>query len=161
MRRYVVTANDSDTIGEVAAKLAKHKISGLPVVNSEDELVGMISESDIIKRFTSMLTETTGKKYFSSLAYSLDLLAVLCRKDREKGERAFNGLRQTLVSEVMTKKIIAAKPEDTIQRLAELMTEKSVNRVPIVDEGKLIGIVGRADIVKRVPLMDMTIAPKV
>ena len=61
----------------------------------------------------------------------------------------------------MTRKVIAAKSDDTIQKVAELMTKNNVNRVPIVEHGKLVGIVGRADIVKRVQSMDMTIAPKV
>lgn len=161
MSGYVVTAGESETIGDVAAKLAKHRISGLPVVNSQEELVGVISESDIIRRFASLITESTGRKLLSSLAESLDLLAVLCKTDHEKGERVFTSLRETSVSEVMTRKVIAAESDDTIQRVAELMTKNNVNRVPIVEDGKLVGIVGRADIVKRVRSMDMTIAPKV
>ncbi len=161
MSGYVVTAGESETIGEVAAKLSKHRISGLPVVNLHEELVGMISESDIIRRFTNLVTESTGRKLLTSLAESLDLLTTLCKKNHEKGEKVFMDLRETPVSEVMTKTIIAAEPDDTIQRVAELMTTNNVNRVPIVDHGKLVGIVGRADIVKRVQSMDMTIAPKV
>lgn len=161
MRGYVVTANEFETIGDVAAKLAKHRISGLPVVNSEEELVGMISESDIIRSFTSMVTESSGRRLLTSLAHSLDLLAALCKTDHEKGERIFATLRETPVNEVMTTRVVSARPDDTIQRVAELMTESNVNRVPIVDHGKLVGIVGRVDIVKRVHMMDMTVTPKV
>jgi CBS domain-containing protein len=161
MRGYVVTADSSETIADVASKLAKHGISGLPVVNSEDELVGMISESDIIKHFTYLVTESSGRKLLSSLAQSLDLLAELCKKDHERGEKVFTSLKETLVSDVMTTRIVAAEPEDTIQKVAELMTKNNVQRVPVVEEGKLVGIVGRADVVKRVQSMDMTIAPKV
>ncbi|MFQ5909135.1 MAG: CBS domain-containing protein [Thermoplasmata archaeon] len=161
MRRYVVTASESETISEVADKLAKHRTSGLPVVNSRDELVGMISESDIIKRFTSTITGTSGRKLLTSLAHSLDLLDTLRKEDYQKGEKLFSRLRHTPVSEVMTKKIVAASPMDTIQRVAGLMTEHNVNRVPIIDEGKLIGIVGRTDVVRRVQSMDMTTTPKV
>lgn len=161
MRRYVVTANESDKVGDVAAKLTKHRISGLPVVNSSEELVGMISESDIIKRFTFMLAESSGKKYLTSLAHSLDLLAMLCEEDQGTGEKVYDRLRRARVSEVMTREIVAARAEDTIQRIAQLMTQKKVNRIPITDGGKLIGIVGRADIVKRVPSMGMTVTPKV
>lgn len=161
MSGYVVTAGESETIGEVAAKLSKHRISGLPVVNLHEELVGMISESDIIRRFTHLVTESSGRKLLTSLAESLDLLAVLCKTNHEKGEKVFTSLRETPVSEVMTKRVIAAEPDDTVQMVAELMTTNNVNRVPIVEQGKLVGIVGRADIVKRVRSMDMTIAPKV
>jgi CBS domain-containing protein len=161
MRGYVVTADESETVGDVASKLAKHRISGLPVVNSEDELVGMISESDIIRCFTSLVTESSGRKLLSSLAQSLDLLSELCKKDHDIGEKVFTGLKETLVSDVMTTNVVAAEPEDTIQKVAELMTRNNVNRVPVVEQGKLVGIVGRADVVKRVQSMDMTIAPKV
>ncbi len=161
MSGYVVTAGESETVGEVATKLSKHRISGLPVVNSQEDLVGVISESDIIRRFTYLVTESTGRKLLSTFAESVDLLSVMCKADHEKGEMVFTSLRETAVSEVMTRRVIAAEPDDTIQRIAELMTTNNVNRVPIVEHGKLIGIVGRADIVKRVRSMDRTTAPKV
>lgn len=161
MSGYVVTAGESETLSDVATKLSKHRVSGLPVVNSQEELVGVISESDIIRRFTYLVTESTGRKLLSTFAESVDLLSVLCKTDQEKGEIVFTSLRETVVSEVMTTRVIAAEPDDTIQRIAELMTTNNVNRVPIVEHGKLIGIVGRADIVKRVRSMDRTTAPKV
>lgn len=161
MRGYVVTANYDDTVGDVAEKLAKHRISGLPVVNEREELVGMISESDIIKKFTSLATESSGRKLLTSLVHSMDLLAALCKTDHEKGEMVFDRMRKMSVSEVMTRRVISASPDDSLQTIAELMTEHNVNRVPIIEEGKLIGIVGRADVVKRVRSIDMTFAPKV
>ncbi len=131
MIKDVVIVRENNTLLEAAEILRKNRISGAPVLNENDELVGVISEADVLKVLEA------NKFPFPKLFHLLE------RKDIKKDlERAI----KTRVKDVMSKSPQTIKPDDTIYDAALLMHSKGFNRLPVVEDGKLVGIVARADI---------------
>ena len=117
------------TLKEAAALLAARRISGLPVVDGE-EVVGMVSEADIVARSTGR-PERRG------------LLAELF-----SGGQADEDATAVRVREAMSSPAITIALEAPVAEAARVMVERRVNRLPVVDGSRLVGIVTRADLVK-------------
>ncbi|NPA62611.1 MAG: CBS domain-containing protein [Methanococci archaeon] len=141
-----ITVKENDDLTDVIKLFREKRISGAPVLNDEGELVGIISESDIIKTLT-----THDEDLNLILPSPLDLIelplktAIKIEEFKEDLEKAL----KTKVKDVMTKDVVVAKPEMTINDAAKLMVEHKIKRLPVVDEnGKLIGIITRGDIIE-------------
>jgi CBS domain-containing protein len=132
------TAAVSDAVG----LLKENEISGMPVLEGE-RLVGVVSESDLLKMLSA---EREGGLWLPS---PLEILEVPIR-DLIRWERlqaAAEEAGTTRVSEVMTKKVFTVGPEDSIQRAASMMVRHRINRLPVLVEERLVGIVTRGDII--------------
>ncbi|MDP3065647.1 MAG: CBS domain-containing protein [Methanobacteriaceae archaeon] len=145
MQKEVIKFQSDDRIIEVAWGLRKNRISGAPVVNEENHLVGIISEGDIMR-----LLEIHSPKINLILPAPLDLIELPVRMKYEFDEIAEDMERAAsiIIGEIMTHKVITIKLEATIADAAELMDKHDVKRLPVVDDdGKLVGIVTRGDII--------------
>jgi len=138
MNRDVITVKEQDTVEDVIKLLLEHNISGVPVVDEENKIVGIVTEGDIIFRSKKLQIPT----YFTILDSYIFLEST---KNFEKDLKKMAAYR---VSDVMTKKVVTVEQDETIEEIATLMTTKRINRIPIVEKGKLVGIVSRRDIIK-------------
>ena len=111
MTRNVYTISPEASVQEVAQLLSRKNISGVPVLDKDGKMIGIVTEADIIGKV-----------------------------DRE-------GLR---AADIMSPEIIAVDEETRVGEIAMLLTEHRIKRVPVVQHGKLVGIVCRADIVHAV-----------
>lgn len=148
MTRDVVTLSPDMTLEVAAERLVQRAISGAPVVDSEGRLVGILSESDILRRLKEIAEETLGKRYLTSRVHSLDLLAFLGEREHTAVEAVYRRLRASKVGDVMTKRAVSVKPTDSLESVAAAMIEHDVNRLPVVDAGRVVGIVTRADLAR-------------
>ncbi len=139
MTRDVVTVGLAASITEVARLLVEHKVSGLPVVDEEQRVVGMITEGDLIYQ--------DKKVHMPAFLEILGGVIYL-----ENPQRIVNDLKKmtaTKVAEVMTSKVYTVKEDASMEDIATIMVERQVNRLPVVDQnGKLVGIISRQDLVK-------------
>jgi CBS domain-containing protein len=125
---------------EIAALLATHHISGVPVVDEEQRVIGIVSEADLID-------EHKRERHIPRVAlYGLfpipeDLLAA-----------AYAGGKGLTARDMMTRKVTTASEKTSCAELADLMVRRHINRVPIVRDGKLVGIVCRDDLVRALAL---------
>ena len=110
MTTRVVTITEGQSKQQAARLLAQHRISGLPVVNADQVVVGVVTEYDVI-----------GKE----------------------GET---------VGEIMTRGVISVTPDTELEEVSHLLVHERIKRLPVLDQGKLVGIVSRADLVKEVAL---------
>lgn len=132
MQRDVVTVAPTATLKEAAALLIRHRISGLPVCEADGRLVGVLSEADILLK---------------EAAYPINLSGVLGRLlDEAYGDTARFSART--VADAMTTPAITIEPQRDVAEAARLMTTHHVNRLPVVEQGALVGIVTRADLVR-------------
>ncbi len=144
MTKKVVTFSPETTIREVCEALSKHNISGAPVINNKREVIGLISESDIIQLGEKSATLARLGHYLP-LEISLninqfELKQILNAVKNAGGKKA---------AEVMTKRPITISPDAGIVEAADIMKKKNVNRLPVVDnKNKLVGIVSRQDIIR-------------
>ena len=140
MTRGVVTAHPSDTVARVARMLAEHAISAVPVCDTDGALLGMVSEGDLMRPFV----DTNVKRR----AWWLALLAD--GNDLAPEFLDYVRLDRHAVSDLMTKPVITATETTNVTELAEQMVEHRIKRLPIVRDGKLVGIVSRADVIRAI-----------
>ncbi len=137
MTKNVITVLQSMNVRDAARILSNMGISGLPVVNEEKELVGMITEKDIISMALPKYVEKHG-----SLAYTFDMVPFA--KTLAKADKV-------LVKEIMRKDVITATLDTSVPEVVRIMIVKRIRRIPILDEDdRLVGIVARHDIVKEI-----------
>ncbi len=148
MTRDVVTFSPEMTLEAAAERLVQRGISGAPVVDEHGRLLGILSESDILRRLKAIAEETLGKRYLANRVHSLDLLAFLGEREYGAVEQVYRQLRASKVGDVMTKRAVSVKPTDSIESVAATMIEHDVNRLPVVDAGRVVGIVTRADLAR-------------
>ena len=145
MQKNVIKFNELDRIVDVAQSFRDNKISGAPVVDENNKVVGVISEGDIMR-----LLEVHSPKINLILPAPLDLIELPVRMKYEFDEIAEDMQRagSTVIDQIMTKKVIKIGPDASISDAAELMDSHKVKRLPVVNgDGKLMGIVTRGDII--------------
>ncbi|UCD03402.1 MAG: CBS domain-containing protein [Candidatus Aenigmatarchaeota archaeon] len=120
----VVTLSPEDTFFDIVELFAEKKISGAPVVDGS-RIVGLVSESDIM--------EFVSKK---------DMITMIDKEDKAMKDKASMKAR-----DFMSKRVITVQPNDDLGKVIKLLDEKDINRVPVVDKKKIVGIITRADVV--------------
>lgn len=133
MTTRVVTVELDTTIDEVARRLLESRISAVPVVDARGRLVGIVSEGDLMRH------AGTEAERQSSWWLSLLLLPEETAIDyvRTHGRHA---------KDVMTRKVIAVSEQASLEEIAETLEKHRIKRVPVVDQGELVGIVSRANL---------------
>jgi len=130
-KRVIAVKRDSD-IHEVSALLSEHNISGLPVVDEEYRVIGVVSEADIL----SMVGMKKGHVFKDILRHIL-------------GEPLPKRKHQGRIGEIMSSPAITTTPDADIREVAEILESKRIKRLPVVgNENALLGIISRADIVR-------------
>jgi CBS domain-containing protein len=145
MEVNVVKFKSTDKIVDVTQVLRNNKISGAPVVNEENHVIGILSEGDIMR-----MLEFHSPKINLILPAPLDLIELPVKMKHEMDELAEDMERASsvLIGDIMTKKVVTISKDAQIADSAELMDSHHIKRLPVVDENhKLIGIVTRGDII--------------
>lgn len=134
MTRDVVTARKGTSVEEAMRIMAKHKVSGLPVVDTEGCLVGVITESDVLLKGLHAPSELRSEPpgLFAPQPNGVD--------------EAYRRAQSQCVEEAMTRKVIAFMEDSLCVDIARAMIEHAINRVPIVDGCRVVGIVSRRDV---------------
>jgi CBS domain-containing protein len=145
MNKDVVYVSPDDTIFDVAKLLSQLNIAGAPVVEKE-KIVGIISISDIIK-FIDIKLGVLPKINTPGLS-SLLLALVQMQKIHMDFKKEIEKITKFKVKEVMSKNVITISPKMTLLEVAEIIEKHDFNRFPVVENGKLVGIVARADLIK-------------
>ena len=132
MTSRVIWVRESTPFVAMAAALREYRVSAFPVVNDDGQVIGVVSESDLLAKEVLGLDdegELTGK-----------VEGILHRKQREKA-------RGTTAGDLMSAPAVTVSPDDTVEHAAQLMYHRGVKRLPVVtDDGLLNGIVSRADL---------------
>ncbi len=148
MTRDVLALSPGMTVEQAAERLVQRGVSGAPVVDAQGRLVGILSESDILRRLKQIAEDTLGKRYLTSRVHSLDLLAFLGEREHAAVDSVYRQLRASKVSEVMTAHVHGVAPTDSLEAVAAAMIEHDVNRLPVVEAGRVVGIITRADLAR-------------
>ena len=135
MTSEVVTVSDNASVAAVAKLLAERSISAVPVVDAANRVIGMVSEGDLLHR-----TETGTERRRS---WWLDMLA---STNQLAGDyiKSHSGL----VKDVMTRDVISVSDTTPVADIAIVLETNRIKRVPVLRDGKLVGIVSRANLVR-------------
>jgi CBS domain-containing protein len=133
----VITAKPETTVEELARLLIEHKISGVPVVDGDDQLVGVVTENDLIKK--------NARLHIPTIIRLFDAYFLL---NSDKVEDDIKKMVAGTVDEICNKDIVSLTEETTLEEIATIMSEKKIHLLPVLRDGQVVGIVGKADIVK-------------
>ena len=136
MTSPVTTIREDATVSDAAKLMLEKDVSALPVLNNSNKLVGILTHSDfglspkfrpLVENVYSLLGTTTTPEHLEETAHQV-------------GNKR--------VQDVMRRNIITVQQDASIENLARLMMRSQIHRLPVVDDGKLVGIVTRHDFLK-------------
>lgn len=137
MTSDVYAVREHVAIPVVARTMREHDISGLPVVDAEDRLVGIITEMDLVSHEIQVDAPTF-----------VPFLDAVFRMPGDTSEDDFRRVLATSAGELMTTPVYSVTVDATVREVATLMFERRVNPVPVLDhQNRVVGIVSRSDIV--------------
>jgi CBS domain-containing protein len=144
----VITIGPDACVQDIANILLKNRISAVPVVGAQGELLGIVSEGDLVRRVEA------GTELRRS--WWLELMA-----SREVLASEFVKTHSRKVTDVMTRKLITASPNTPLNEIAGLLEKHGIKRVPIVEAGKIVGIVSRANLLQALASLEKKQIPTV
>jgi len=125
-------------VEKLAAIFWENKISGAPVVDDREQLLGVVTESDLIdqaKRF-----------HIPTVISILDAFIVLERpKQLEEEIRKMTG---ATVGDIFSRDVVSVTEDTTVESIATLMAEKKIHTLPVVRSGRVVGVIGKADVIR-------------
>ncbi len=147
MSSPVVTVTPETSIQDVARLMRDRHISGVPVVSADNRLLGMITEVDLIARHAP----AHEPHYFT-------LLSAVIPLSLDEYGRYKEQVRHILAvnaEQLMTKKPTTVRPQDTLEDAAALMVKPGHSSLPVVEEGHLVGIITRTDLVRMIEQLEV------
>ena len=137
MTTRVVTVMEDASISVFASLMNKHQISAVPVVDERQHVIGMVSEGDLIRR-QEIGTDTHRGAWWLSIF-----------EDRSDLARDYVKSHGKLARDVMSKEVICVLEDTPLSEIAEILEKNHINRVPVVRDNILVGLVSRANIIQQ------------
>lgn len=138
MTTKVITVKKETNLKDLARILYDGHINGVPVVDDKGLLIGIICESDLIRK--------DKKLHIPTVVAVFD--AVFYLENLKKFEKEIQRINATTVEDLYTKKVITVDEMTPIDEIATLMTEKKIYTIPVMDRDRLVGIIGKADLIR-------------
>jgi CBS domain-containing protein len=138
MTKELITVSPDTEIVQATKLLLENRINGIPVTDETGKLVGILCQSDLIAQQKKLPIPS----FFTFLDGLITLTSM------KQIEKQVQKIAAITVSQAMTPNPVTVQPETDIEKVAALMVDRNFHTIPVVDEGKLVGIVGKEDILK-------------
>ena len=138
MTEEVITVTRDTSIKTLSDLFIKHKVNGFPVLDQEGQLIGIVTEKNLIEQNKNL--------HIPTVIALFD--AVIYLESGKKFEEEVKRYNATLVKDIYTSNVVTVSPDTGINEIASLMAEKSVHSIPVVDGKNTVGIIGKLDIIK-------------
>ncbi len=141
MNPDAISAHPGDDVESLLRLMREHELPGVPVVDDEGQLVGIVTEADLVIR---------DEQADLHLPHHIDLWGgvIFLEPIKHYEERLRHAFAAT-VADMMTPNPVTVGPDDSIRHAARLIAQRRHNRLPVVDEhGKLLGVVTRVDVLE-------------
>lgn len=141
MNEDVIAVKAGDNVENVVRILLENKISGVPVVDEDSKVIGIVSEADLIYPEKSL--------HLPAFIPILD--GIIFLESFKKLEKEIKKMTAYKVEDVMVKKVITVNEDTEVEEVVNILIDKKINRVPVVNEDdKLVGIITRSNILKHI-----------
>ena len=147
MTRDVTTVSPDTSVRDIAALMMEKHISGVPVSTNNGKIIGMVSQSDLLHR-AELGTERKHKWWFRTFADSNALA-------REYAKA--HGLK---AHDIMSRYVVSVRDDAELRDVADILDSHRIKRVPVVQEGRLVGIITRGDLVRALSQVQISKAAK-
>ena len=138
MTKDVITVRRDTTVRDLALLFAENRISSVPVLDEEGLLVGIVSESDLIEQDKNL--------HIPTVVSIFDWVIYL--ESDKRFEKELQKMTGQTAGDIMSGEVLSVGPEAPVSEVADIMTSKKVQAVPVVEGRRVLGIIGRIDMVK-------------
>ena len=146
MTRQVITVRSDTPLQDAINAMLTHGVSGMPVVDEQGRPLGMLSESDLLRR-TELDTERRRPRWLAFLV------------GPGKLAEEYTHTHGRVVADVMTDKLYSVAPDTPLQDVVQLMERRRVKRVPVLQNGQLVGIISRTTLLRALALAAPALPP--
>ena len=140
MTREVITVRQDTPIKDLAEILWKNRISGVPVLDDNNQVISVVTESDLI--------DQNKKVHIPTMISLLD--SVIFLESSKKTEEEIKKMSGDTVQDICSSALVSVTEETGLDEIATLMSEKSVHTLPVIQDGKLVGVIGKSDIIRSI-----------
>jgi len=140
MTKDVISVTPATSVEELASLLVKNQISGVPVLDDAGVLYGMVTENDLISQ--------NKRLHIPTVVSFLD--AAIYLESSKKFEQEVRRLTATKVGDICSRRVLTITEDTSLVDIATIMAEKKVHLLPVLRSNKVVGIVGKRDMVKAV-----------
>jgi len=138
MTKDVITVQNETSVTDLAKLLTDNNISGVPVLSASNELTAVVTESDLI--------DQSKKLHIPTVITILD--SVFYLENPDKMESDMKKMTGTKVADICSGPVTTISPDTPLDEIATIMAEKNIHTLPVVDGPKLVGVIGKKDIIK-------------
>ncbi len=138
MTTEVITVKKETSLKELARILYEKRINGVPVVDDDGLLIGIICESDLIRK--------DKKLHIPTVVALFD--AVFYLESSKNIEKEIKRINATTVRELYTPEVVTVDEKTPIDEIATIMTKKKIYTIPVMDGDRLVGVVGKGDVIR-------------
>ncbi len=137
MTRDVIAVSPDTTVEKLGRVFIEKGISGAPVTDAEGRLLGIITENDLISQNRRLHIPTILRLFDAFIPLGSSRLEVEIKK-----------MTASTVGEICVKKVVTVDEDTPIEDIATIMTEKKIHLLPVLREGRLVGIIGKKDLIR-------------
>ncbi len=138
MTKEVITVKKETTVRELAELFTAYRIGSIPVVDDAGDLIGIVSETDLVEQDRNF--------HIPTVISLFDWVIYL--ESEKKFEKELKKMTAQTVAEIYTQEVETVAPSTPISDVADVMSRKRIHAVPVVDEGRIVGIVSRIDLIR-------------
>lgn len=139
MTKQVVTVSPDTTIEDLGRIFIEKDISGAPVVDDDGNLAGIVTENDLISKNSRFHIPTILRLFDAFIPLGTSKLETEIRK-----------MAASTVGEVCTKRVVTVEETTPLDEVATIMNERKIHLIPVVRQGKVVGIIGKRDLIRGV-----------
>lgn len=140
MTRQVITVAEDMPVKELATLFLSKKIGGAPVVNASGDLVGVVTESDLI--------DQTKNVHIPTVISILD--SVLFLESPSKMDQEIKKMAGSTVGDICVRDAVTVDEDTPLSDIATIMSEKKIHTLPVLFRGTLVGVIGKADLIRAI-----------
>jgi CBS-domain-containing membrane protein len=138
MTRDVITVTPETPLRELASILSEKHINGVPVVDDKGNVLGVVCESDLVDQNKPL--------HIPTVFVILD--SVIPMENPWRLQKEFKRLAATAVGDIYSKPAVSVEPDTDLSEVARIMSERKFYTLPVIEGGKLVGVVGKADVIR-------------
>ena len=138
MTRDVITVTPDTPLRELASILSEKHINGVPVVDEKGNVLGVVCESDLVNQNKPL--------HIPTVFVILD--SVIPLENPWRLQKEFKRLAATTVGDIYSRPAVSVDPETDLSEVAQIMSKRKVYTLPVLEGGKLVGVVGKADVIR-------------
>ncbi len=140
MTRQVITVNPDLSVKDLASLLLTHKIGGAPVVDADQKLLGVVTESDLIDQSKNV--------HIPTVISILD--SVLFLESPQKMDQEIKKMTGRTVRDICASELVTVTEDTPLSDIATIMSEKKIHTLPVVSAGALVGVIGKTDLIRAI-----------